>query len=73
MTTDQIPLATVTVDDALCLGSEMCVRSAPALFRLVGDVSAPVDGRLFQPADVDLAVDASHGCPFGAIEVTNAH
>ncbi len=70
---DRAPLATVTVDDALCLGAQMCVRVAPHLFQFVGEASVPVDGELAVPADVDLAVDAMHGCPFGAIEVLDGH
>ena len=70
---DRTPLATVTVDDALCLSSQMCVRMAPHLFHSLGEVSAPIHGELTAPADVDLAEDVAHACPFGAIEVSHGH
>lgn len=70
---DRTPLATVRVDEALCLSSQMCVRMAPHLFRSVDGVTAPVDGELTVQADVDLAEDVAHACPFGAIEVSRGH
>lgn len=68
---DRDPSASVAVDAELCLGSQMCLRTAPDLFRFEGDVSVPVRPLLTAPADMDRAVDAMHGCPFGAIEVAD--
>jgi len=59
----------VTVDPARCMGSGVCVGTAPGRFVLEGGRSRLVD----QPAEPDPAVlDAAETCPTEAIAVRDA-
>ncbi len=66
--------ATVRVDPDICLGSGMCEIRFGHLFK-VADVglAVPVHEVLESQQDIDAAVDAMHGCPTGAITVTDEH
>jgi ferredoxin len=57
----------VTVDHDVCVGSAMCVATAPALFRLNEDRQAEVVAGAVLAADV--AAEAAENCPVGAITV----
>jgi ferredoxin len=61
--------AKVAVHPGMCLGSKMCERRAGHLFRVIDGTAQLVSETLTDPADIDAAVDAMHGCPTGAIEV----
>jgi ferredoxin len=57
----------VHVDRGLCIGAGDCVDTAPEVFQLDEEDKAVVmdpDG-----ADVDLVLEAAHGCPVSAISV----
>ena len=56
----------VAVDRDRCIGSGMCVGTAPSLFRLAGDRSRPVNERV-EPDEAVL--DAAETCPMEAITV----
>jgi ferredoxin len=56
----------VTVDPGRCVGSGVCVGTAPGRFRLDGDRSRPVD-ELVEPDPAVL--DAAEVCPSEAIIV----
>ncbi|GAA0628811.1 hypothetical protein GCM10009547_35590 [Sporichthya brevicatena] len=64
---------TVTVDAELCLGSRTCQHMAPHLFRVDGEVSAPIRSELVEQSDIDRARDTAHACPFGAILMSDDH
>jgi ferredoxin len=56
----------VTVDRDVCLGTGICVGTAPEHFRLEGYRSRPVE-ELIDPDD--LVLDAAETCPTEAIAV----
>lgn len=56
----------ISVDQRLCIGSGLCVASAPELFRLVDHRSRPVHELV--DAD-DVVLDAAECCPAEAITV----
>ena len=56
----------ISVDSGTCIGSAVCVGTAPDRFVLNGATSAPVDDEI----DPDEAViDAAESCPMEAIRV----
>jgi ferredoxin len=66
--------ATVRVDPDLCLGSRMCEIRAGHLFKVADEgIATPELQVLDSDADIDTATDAMHGCPTGAISVTDEH
>ena len=59
----------VTVDSGLCIGSGMCVGTAPKRFRFDSNQrSAPVDA-VIEPDDA--VRDAAMSCPVEAITLTD--
>ena len=65
-------MATVDLDQDLCIGDEVCVATQPDLFEMtdegvavVKDGMEEVDG-----ADADMAREAEAACPVDAITVT---
>ncbi|WP_052850182.1 ferredoxin [Streptomyces avicenniae] len=57
----------LAVDRDRCMGTGICAGTAPALFRLDGRHSAPVNDSI----DPDeSALDAADSCPAAAITVT---
>jgi ferredoxin len=66
--------ATVEVDPDICLGSSMCQMRFGHLFTVGEDgLAVPIRPVLESQQDIDAAVDAMHGCPTGAITVTDEH
>ncbi|MCP2165125.1 ferredoxin [Goodfellowiella coeruleoviolacea] len=59
----------VEVDGATCIGSGLCVGTAPDHFELVKDTSHPIN-ELVEPAEA--VRDAAESCPVEAILVRNA-
>jgi ferredoxin len=56
----------ITVDKGTCIGSAVCVGTAPNRFVLAGATSEPIDAEI----DPDEAViDAAESCPMEAIRV----
>jgi ferredoxin len=56
----------ITVDRGTCIGSAVCVGTAPARFALNGGTSEPIDAEI----DPDeAAIDAAESCPMEAIRV----
>lgn len=60
----------VTVDHDRCVGSTMCVLTAPEVFRL--DDAGQSTVRDAAAADRDTIVDAASQCPLEAITVADA-
>jgi ferredoxin len=66
--------AIVRVDHDLCLGSRMCEIRAGHLFKVADEgLALPEEQTLELPVDIDTAVDTMHGCPTGAISVSDGH
>jgi ferredoxin len=66
--------AIVGVDPDICLGSGMCELRFGHLFTVLKEgLAVPVRPSLESQQDIDAAVDAMHGCPTGAITVTDEH
>jgi ferredoxin len=56
----------VDVDRSLCAGTGLCAGTAPAHFRLVDGVSAPLQS---STAAEDQVLDAAMSCPMEAISI----
>lgn len=62
--------AIIRVDKELCLGSRMCEIRAGALFAVTDDgLAEPVEEIVHSDDQINAAIDASYGCPTGAIMV----
>lgn len=56
----------VRVDPELCIGCELCVQAAPAVFKMEGDKAVPIVNPV--PSDAEAtAKDAVDSCPVTAI------
>lgn len=59
----------ITVDRGTCIGSAVCIGTAPNRFVLDGAASTPIDDEI----DPDeAAIDAAESCPMEAIRVVDA-
>ena len=56
----------ITVDQGTCIGSAVCVGSAPNRFALNGATSEPIDSEVDPDDDV---LGAAESCPMEAIRV----
>mgnify|MGYP006298089079 CR=1 FL=1 len=65
-------MATVEIDQDLCIGCEVCASTAPDIFEMNGEaVAEVVDGMSeVDGADLDLARDAEAACSVDAITVS---
>lgn len=65
-------MATVEVDQDLCIGDEVCAATQPDIFEMGDDGMARViDGmESVDGADVDMAREAEAACPVDAITVS---
>ncbi|MEU7752310.1 ferredoxin [Micromonospora sp. NPDC049101] len=59
----------IGVDARRCMGTGVCVGTAPEHFHLVGDLSAPLADVV---APAEAIVDAANSCPVEAITVRDA-
>jgi ferredoxin len=59
----------ITVDEAACIHSGLCLAAAPDLFAAVDGPSRPV---LEEVQPDETAVEAAEGCPMEAIRVLDA-
>ena len=57
----------ITVDKNTCIGSAVCVGTAPNRFALDGATSSPINDEI-EPDEA--AIDAAESCPMEAIRVT---
>ena len=56
----------ITVDKGTCIGSAVCVVSAPNRFALDGATSSPINDEI-EPDEA--AIDAAGSCPMEAIRI----
>ena len=56
----------ISVDSGTCIGSAVCVGTAPHRFVLNGATSAPIDAEIDPD---DAVIDAAESCPMEAIRV----
>ena len=57
------------VDPRACVANQMCLRTAPGLFKLVPEGYSQPTRSEFTEADLPLLQEAEDSCPTGAIRV----